>query len=379
MYLLQDSPRAVDRVIKIDESNLLEVQDTICLYHIDRTDQMTLVQSDAAVGIIKNNLKNVMGSAKLIETCVASTNSGNYGFGVDKIFLKRFFEKYKVKEIHPFHYVLKEFINDGLFAIASNPILLYKDFKPDLGFGAEANAYYSNPSYNLIGEHVTYDRDQRDVEEMLSLALNDSDVKRVKILAGFENLSIGVNYESVDLKDIAEILKKSQLKIVDKISDIYKQRQINAKLVLACFFLTVVTGAFTGFYFKNQLDVANYESKIADFSERNEALTKKIKEATEYLPKLNLSEFNIDAVNELLKKYTKYVPDKVKYVFKDANTITIDFVIKNAYFAEGLIKELKDHNIKFKYDKSTGYSFVFNIEEKIGNASASKAKKGERK
>ena len=378
MYLLQDDTDTANRIVKITDENIREVENTLCLYHDVSMEDCLLVQSEANIGIIKNNIKTVMGSTKPVEMALYATEENNYGFGVNRIFLKKFFEKYKVKEIHPLHYVLKRLNNDGLFAIASQAILFYKDFKPDLSIGGGANEYYTNPNYSVIGEHATYDKDKENVEEMIKLIINDTELKRIKILSGFDNLDIGKNYEAVEISDIMSIIAKSPFKIVDRISDIYKQRQINTRLVFASIFLALITASFVIFYLKNELSLRYYESQIEDLTKRNELLSKKISETNDYLPKINLNEFNIDKVADILKRYTKYVPEKVKYAFKDSNTINISFIIKNAYFAENLIKELQENKIKHKYQKSTGYSFTFDIEEKIGGDAATKSKKAKK-
>ena len=149
MYLLQDDTNTANRIVKITDENIREVENTLCLYHDVSMEDCLLVQSEANIGIIKNNIKTVMGSTKPVEMALYATEENNYGFGVNRIFLKKFFEKYKVKEIHPLHYVLKRLNNDGLFAIASQAILFYKDFKPDLSIGGGANEYYTNPNYSL--------------------------------------------------------------------------------------------------------------------------------------------------------------------------------------------------------------------------------------
>lgn len=383
MFLLKDSSDPAERVTLITDDNIEEVYDTVCLYQNDINAVSTLTQMEIPTSTMKANMADRYGKTAIesvfLEEKYDDYNNTTYGFAHTRISLKKFFEKYRVREIHPLQYVLKKLNSNGLVGIVSPELFYMRENRPNVMISSSgSDNFYGGSSTDSSYEHTLFNKSQDLYENSIKQTIASSTISSVSIFTTYPSLDLGITYADLSLKEIKDLLDSSGFKIVDRISDIYKRRVTKRNLIFINIFIVALTIAATIYFITNKTVVAFLESDIDELREKIEKTDGYISKANEYLPNMNLEEFNVDKVANTLEKYTKYYPEKVVYTFKDSKSIQINFTIKDAWLAEELISNLRNNKLKFKYNKASGYTFVFDIEESVTNPSTKRLlKKGE--
>lgn len=383
MFLLKDSSDPAERVTLITDDNIEEVYDTVCLYQNDINAVSTLTQMEIPTSTMKANMADRYGKTAIesvfLEEKYDDYNNTTYGFAHTRISLKKFFEKYRVREIHPLQYVLKKLNSNGLVGIVSPELFYMRENRPNVMISSSgSDNFYGGSSTDSSYEHTLFNKSQDLYENSIKQTIASSTISSVSIFTTYPSLDLGITYADLSLKEIKDLLDSSGFKIVDRISDIYKRRVTKRNLIFINIFIVALTIAATIYFITNKTVVAFLESDIDELREKIEKTDGYISKANEYLPNMNLEEFNVDKVANTLEKYTKYYPEKVVYTFKDSKSIQINFTIKDAWLAEELISNLRKNKLKFKYNKASGYTFIFDIEESVTNPSTKRLlKKGE--
>ena len=110
-------------------------------------------------------------------------------------------------------------------------------------------------------------------------------------------------------------------------------------------------------------------SAIKSLEGREETLNKNLSEIEDQIPNITFNDFEFAKTYNTLQKYTTFLPEKIKYVIK-GDTLKTTFLVDNAYLSETLINEMNEEKIKYKYKKTSGYTFQFDIEEKNGKVTS---------
>ena len=365
MYLIQDAAEPKDRLVPIDESNIGLVEGSCCLYENNASGYSLLGEFTGSATQCAQILQQKLGAALLETVFLPKGQNDHISFGVSKLKLKAFFEKYKVAEIHPMQYILKSLNDRGITGIVSSDFGYYKEFRPNVPLSSDTNVTMMN-IYGIVETMVGFNKTKTHYEAELDAAIKNNNILKVCLFSALGELNINnVNVEYLTFSDIEKAIEGNKFKIVDTISSFYKTKIVHRRLIFANLFLIAGAIALGSYYFTNEITVRALDSEINRFNSNIASVQNKIEDLNQQLPKINFERFKIDSFVSVLNKYTKYSPTKIGYKFKGNNEINVFFIIDDAFFAEKLIEELNEKKIKYKYKKGTGYTFEFNIDEKI--------------
>ena len=367
-FIKYDKSERKHEIVRITEENKNLVEGSTCLFEMSTGGLSLLTQVDGTPEQAINIFTQKMGGRTNIVYSLFSEDSTNQTiFGGLKSSLKLFFDQYKVASIVPLQYVLKKINPDGVTGIASENFSYLKEFRSSVPLNTDPS-FSSVVAYNIAEAIISFNKTKEDIETNLEILLETSAKKDAYVFSEFSNLKVelqGQNIQYIDYGTLEEVVESCRVKIIDNISNFYKKKRNRRYTLLFDFVLIAVILVLGVNYLQKQLTEMSLNNSIKSLESREESLNKNLSDIEDQIPNIKFSDFDFPTTYATLQKYTTFLPEKIKYVIK-GDTIKTTFLVDNAYLSETLINEMNEDKINYKYKKTSGYTFQFDIEEKLG-------------
>ena len=360
------------QIIRITEENKNLIEGSVCLFEMNIGGLSLLSQVDGTPEqAITLFTQKMGGRSNVIYSLYPEANSDQTIFGGLKTSFKMFFDQYKVSAIVPLQYVLKKINPDGITGIISHSFSYLKEFRSSVPLNTDP-AFSSVIAYNIAEAIVSFNKEKEDIETNLEILVETTERKEAYVFSEYTNLQTeiqGLRVKYIDYNTLEKAVENCKIKIIDNISNFYKKKRNRRYTLLIDFVLAAIIAVLSINYLNKQLTEMSLNSAIKSLESREETLNKNLSEIEDQIPNITFNDFEFAKTYNTLQKYTTFLPEKIKYVIK-GDTLKTTFLVDNAYLSETLINEMNEEKIKYKYKKTSGYAFQFDIEEKNGKVTS---------
>ena len=360
------------QIIRITEENKNLIEGSVCLFEMNIGGLSLLSQVDGTPEqAITLFTQKMGGRSNVIYSLYPEANSDQTIFGGLKTSFKMFFDQYKVSAIVPLQYVLKKINPDGITGIISHSFSYLKEFRSSVPLNTDP-AFSSVIAYNIAEAIVSFNKEKEDIETNLEILVETTERKEAYVFSEYTNLQTeiqGLRVKYIDYNTLEKAVENCKIKIIDNISNFYKKKRNRRYTLLIDFVLAAIIVVLSINYLNKQLTEISLNSAIKSLEGREETLNKNLSEIEDQIPNITFNDFEFAKTYNTLQKYTTFLPEKIKYVIK-GDTLKTTFLVDNAYLSETLINEMNEEKIKYKYKKTSGYTFQFDIEEKNGKVTS---------
>lgn len=360
------------QIIRITEENKNLIEGSICLFEMNIGGLSLLSQVDGTPEqAITLFTQKMGGRSNVIYSLYPEANSDQTIFGGLKTSFKMFFDQYKVSAIVPLQYVLKKINPDGITGIISHSFSYLKEFRSSVPLNTDP-AFSSVIAYNIAEAIVSFNKEKEDIETNLEILVETTERKEAYVFSEYTNLQTeiqGLRVKYIDYNTLEKAAENCKIKIIDNISNFYKKKRNRRYTLLIDFVLAAIIAVLSINYLNKQLTEISLNSAIKSLESREETLNKNLSEIEDQIPNITFNDFEFAKTYNTLQKYTTFLPEKIKYIIK-GDTLKTTFLVDNAYLSETLINEMNEEKIKYKYKKTSGYTFQFDIEEKNGKVTS---------
>lgn len=360
------------QIIRITEENKNLIEGSVCLFEMNIGGLSLLSQVDGTPEqAITLFTQKMGGRSNVIYSLYPEANSDQTIFGGLKTSFKMFFDQYKVSAIVPLQYVLKKINPDGITGIISHSFSYLKEFRSSVPLNTDP-AFSSVIAYNIAEAIVSFNKEKEDIETNLEILVETTERKEAYVFSEYTNLQTeiqGLRVKYIDYNTLEKAVENCKIKIIDNISNFYKKKRNRRYTLLIDFVLAAIIAVLSINYLNKQLTEISLNSAIKSLEGREETLNKNLSEIEDQIPNITFNDFEFAKTYNTLQKYTTFLPEKIKYVIK-GDTLKTTFLVDNAYLSETLINEMNEEKIKYKYKKTSGYTFQFDIEEKNGKVTS---------
>ena len=360
------------QIIRITEENKNLIEGSVCLFEMNIGGLSLLSQVDGTPEqAITLFTQKMGGRSNIIYSLYPEANSDQTIFGGLKTSFKMFFDQYKVSAIVPLQYVLKKINPDGITGIISHSFSYLKEFRSSVPLNTDP-AFSSVIAYNIAEAIVSFNKEKEDIETNLEILVETTERKEAYVFSEYTNLQTeiqGLRVKYIDYNTLEKAVENCKIKIIDNISNFYKKKRNRRYTLLIDFVLAAIIAVLSINYLNKQLTEMSLNSAIKSLESREETLNKNLSEIEDQIPNITFNDFEFAKTYNTLQKYTTFLPEKIKYVIK-GDTLKTTFLVDNAYLSETLINEMNEEKIKYKYKKTSGYTFQFDIEEKNGKVTS---------
>lgn len=367
-----DKKNKKHQIIRITEENKNLVEGSVCLFEMNIGCISLLSQVDGTPEqAITLFTQKMGGRSNVIYSLYPEANSDQTIFGGLKLSFKMFFDQYKVASIVPLQYVLKKINPDGITGIVSHSFSYLKEFRSSVPLNTDPS-FSSVVAYNIAEAIVSFNKEKEDIETNLEILVETTERKEAYIFSEFSNLQTeiqGLKVTYIDYSALEKAVENCKIRIIDNISNFYRKKRNRRYTLLFDFILVAIIGVLSVNFLQKQIKEAGLNSSIKLLEGREETLNKNLSEIEDQIPNITFNDFEFDKTYSTLQKYTAFLPEKIKYVIK-GDTLKTSFLVDNAYLSETLINEMNEEKIKYKYRKTSGYTFQFDIEEKNGKVTS---------
>lgn len=360
------------QIIRITEENKNLIEGSVCLFEMNIGGLSLLSQVDGTPEqAITLFTQKMGGRSNVIYSLYPEANSDQTIFGGLKTSFKMFFDQYKVSAIVPLQYVLKKINPDGITGIISHSFSYLKEFRSSVPLNTDP-AFSSVIAYNIAEAIISFNKEKEDIETNLEILVETTERKEAYVFSEYTNLQTeiqGLRVKYIDYNTLEKAVENCKIKIIDNISNFYKKKRNRRYTLLIDFVLAAIIAVLSINYLNKQLTEISLNSAIKSLEGREETLNKNLSEIEDQIPNITFNDFEFAKTYNTLQKYTTFLPEKIKYVIK-GDTLKTTFLVDNAYLSETLINEMNEEKIKYKYKKTSGYTFQFDIEEKNGKVTS---------